>query len=84
MRLLRGIGKWFWRFMVIFSFIVNFVLIVILLLAGLFIFQIKDQVADPLIGGLHSTAVGLKAINLIKINFGFMELAKKRMSNIES
>lgn len=59
MRLLRGIGKWLWRFMVIFSFIVNFVLIVILLLAGLFIFQIKDQVADPLIGGLHSTAVGL-------------------------
>lgn len=59
MRLLRGIGKWFWRFMVIFSFIVNFVLIVILLLAGLFIFQIKNQVADPLIGGLHSTAAGL-------------------------
>ncbi|MDQ7033666.1 MAG: hypothetical protein Q9P01_02175 [Anaerolineae bacterium] len=59
MRLLRGIGKWFWRFMVIFSFIVNFVLIVILLLAGLFIFQIKNQVADPLISGLHSTAAGL-------------------------
>jgi hypothetical protein len=59
MRLLRGIGTWLWRFMVIFSFIVNFVLIVILLLAGLFIFQIKDQVADPLIGGLHTTAAGL-------------------------
>jgi hypothetical protein len=59
MRLLRGIGRWFWRFMIVFSFIVNFVLIVILLLAGLFIFQIKNQVADPLIGGLHSTAAGL-------------------------
>lgn len=59
MRILRGIGKWFWRFMIIFSFIVNLVLIIILLLAGLFIFQIKAQIADPLIGGLHSTAVGL-------------------------
>jgi hypothetical protein len=59
MRVLRGIGTWLWRFMVIFSFIVNIVLIVILLLAGVFIFQIKNQVADPLIGGLHSTAAGL-------------------------
>jgi hypothetical protein len=59
MRLLKGIGKWFWRFMVIFSFIVNFVLIVVLLVAGLYIFEIKKNIADPLIGGLHSTAAGL-------------------------
>jgi hypothetical protein len=59
MRILRGIGKWFWRFMIIFSFLVNFILVIVLLLAGLFIFQIKNQVAGPLIGGLHSTAVGL-------------------------
>lgn len=59
MRALRGIGKFIWRFMVIFSFIVNIVLVVVLLVAGLFIFQIKQQVADPLIGGLHSTATGL-------------------------
>jgi hypothetical protein len=59
MQLLKKFGKWFWRFMVIFSFIVNFVLIVVLLVAGLYIFEIKKNVADPLIGGLHSTAVGL-------------------------
>ena len=59
MRFLRAIGKWFWRFMIVFSFIVNFILVLVLLLAGLFIFQIKNQVADPLIGGLHSTAIGL-------------------------
>jgi hypothetical protein len=59
MRILRGIGRWLWRFMIIFSFIVNFILVLVLLLAGLFIFEIKNQVADPLIGGLHSTAVGL-------------------------
>lgn len=56
---MRALGKFIWRFMVIFSFIVNFVLIVVLAVAGLFIFQIKAQVADPLIGGLHSTAAGL-------------------------
>ena len=56
---MRAIGKFLWRFMVIFSFIVNFVLVAVLLIAGLFIFQIKAQVADPLIGGLHATATGL-------------------------
>lgn len=56
---MRTIGTLLWRFMVIFSFIVNIVLVVVLLLAGLFIFEIKNQVADPLIGGLHSTAAGL-------------------------
>lgn len=56
---MRAVGKFLWRFMIIFSFIVNFVLVAILLIAGLFIFQIKAQVADPLIGGLHSTAAGL-------------------------
>lgn len=56
---MRTIGTILWRFMVIFSFIVNIVLVVVLLLAGIFIFEIKKQVADPLIGGLHSTAAGL-------------------------
>lgn len=60
MRALRGFGKFLWRFMVIFSFIVNFVLVVVLLVLGLFIFEIKNNVADPLIGGLHGTAVGLQ------------------------
>ena len=56
---MRALGKFIWRFMVIFSFIVNIVLVVVLAVAGLYIFQIKQQVADPLIGGLHSTAAGL-------------------------
>lgn len=55
----RGCLTLIWRFMVIFSFIVNFVLVAVLIGAGLLIFEIKGQVADPLIGGLHSTAVGL-------------------------
>lgn len=60
MRLLKSIGRWLWRFMVIFSFIVNLVLVIVLLVLGLLIFEIKNNVADPLVGGLHSTAVGLK------------------------
>lgn len=56
---LRGCGVLIWRFMVIFSFIVNFVLVLVLIGLGLFIFDIKENIAAPLIGGLHSTATGL-------------------------
>ena len=57
--MLRALGKFIWRFMVIFSFIVNLVLIIVLLVLGLLIFEIKNNVADPLVQGLHRTAVGL-------------------------
>lgn len=60
MRFLRGLGRFFWRFMVIFSFIVNLILVIVLVGAVIFIFEIKKGIADPLIGGLHSTAVGLE------------------------
>ncbi|MEQ8673056.1 MAG: hypothetical protein RLP44_30205 [Aggregatilineales bacterium] len=59
MRVLRAIGKFFWRFMVIFSFIVNIILVIVLLAAGLLIFDIKNNVAQPLVTGLHSSFVGL-------------------------
>lgn len=59
MRLLRALGKLFWRFMVIFSFIVNIILVVVLIALLLFIFEIKNQVAQPLVEGLHSSFVGL-------------------------
>lgn len=57
--MLRAIGLFFWRFMVIFSFIVNIVLVIVLLVLGLLIFQIKSQVAQPLVAGLHSSFIGL-------------------------
>lgn len=56
---MRAIGKLIWRFMVIFSFIVNLILVGVLIVLGLLIFEIKNQVADPLITGLHSSFVGL-------------------------
>jgi len=59
MRFLRGLGKLFWRFMVIFSFIVNIILVVVLLVVVLLIFQIKNNIAQPLVTGLHSSFVGL-------------------------
>ena len=59
MRALRAIGRFFWRFMVVFSFIVNIILVLVLLVVGLLIFEIKNEVAQPLITGLHSSFVGL-------------------------
>jgi hypothetical protein len=59
MRVLKAFGKFFWRFMVIFSFIVNFILVAVLLVLLLTIFQIKNNIAEPLIQGLHSSFVGL-------------------------
>jgi hypothetical protein len=55
----RGLGRFFWRFMVIFSFIVNLVLVVVILALVLMIFDIKNNIATPLVAGLHSSFVGL-------------------------
>jgi hypothetical protein len=52
-------GKLIWRMMIIFSFVVNLILVVVLLGLGLLIFEIKNNVADPLVGGLHGSFVGL-------------------------
>jgi hypothetical protein len=58
-RFLRGLGKFIWRFMVIFSFIVNLVLVVVIIGLLLFIFDIKNNIAQPLVTGLHSSFIGL-------------------------
>lgn len=53
------LGGGCWRFMVIFSFIVNFILVFVLALVLLLIFDIKQNIAQPLLNGLHSSFVGL-------------------------
>ncbi len=58
-RTLKALFNLLWGFMVIFSFIVNVVLIVVVAVLGIFIFNIKNDVADPLLKGLHSSFVGL-------------------------
>ena len=52
-------GKFIWRAMIIFSFVVNIILVIVLLALGLLIFDIKNNIANPLVGGLHGSFVGL-------------------------
>ncbi|NDJ63266.1 MAG: hypothetical protein GYB67_19250 [Chloroflexi bacterium] len=59
MRALRAIGSFIKNFMILFSFIVNLVLVIVLLVAGLLLTDINSQVLRPLIAGLHSSFVGL-------------------------
>lgn len=60
----RGIRKFIWRFMVIFSFIVNLVLVIVLVVLLLLIFDIKNNIAQPIVNGLHSSFVGLDSATI--------------------
>ncbi|MBN8633771.1 MAG: hypothetical protein J0M07_00505 [Anaerolineae bacterium] len=59
MRALKAIGSGIKNFMILFSFIVNLILIIVLVVLLLLIFDIKNNVASPLLTGLHSSFVGL-------------------------
>ncbi len=59
MRALRAFGRFFKNFMIIFSFIVNLVLIIVVVALVVFIFDLKTNVVTPLVAGLHSSFVGL-------------------------
>lgn len=56
---LKAIGSGIKNFMILFSFIVNLVLIIVVVVLLLLIFDIKNNVATPLLTGLHSSFVGL-------------------------
>jgi len=56
---LKAIGGGIKNFMILFSFIVNLILIIVLVVLVLLIFDIKNNVASPLLTGLHSSFVGL-------------------------
>lgn len=60
----RGLGRFIWRFMVIFSFIVNIILVGVLLFLLLNIFPILKDVANPLVSGLHSSFVALSEADI--------------------
>lgn len=59
-KLLRGIGIAVWRMLLAISVITNIVLLIIVAVLLLTIFDIKNNIASPLIQGLHSSFVGLK------------------------
>lgn len=63
-----GIKRWwtaFRNFAILFSFVVNFILIIALLVVLSLLFQIKSSIADPLVGGLYSSFVGLNDARII-------------------
>ena len=59
MNTLRKIGSGLKLFMIVFSFVVNLVLVAVVAVLLLSIFDLKREVAVPLVGGLHSSFVGL-------------------------
>lgn len=59
MATLRKIGSGFKLFMIVFSFVVNLVLVGVVVVLLLSIFDLKREVAVPLVGGLHGSFVGL-------------------------
>lgn len=65
MQRIRGFWNAFRNFAILFSFIMNFVLVVILLLVVQQIFMIKNGIAEPLIDGLHSNFVGLDQATIV-------------------
>ncbi len=55
----------FKTFAIIFSFITNFVLVLVLIFVVFLIFQIKNGIAEPLVTGLHSSFVGLDQARIL-------------------
>lgn len=60
----RGLGKFIWRFMIIFSFIVNIILVGVLAFLLINIFTITRDIANPLVSGLHSSFVALSEADI--------------------
>ena len=59
MRTLKTVGNLIKGFMILFSFIVNLILIIVVVVLALTIFDLKNNIVTPLVGGLHSSFVGL-------------------------
>lgn len=63
--------KWFWNgfknFAILFSFVMNLVLIIVLAIVVMQIFQIKNGIAEPLIDGLHASFVGLDEATIDRV-----------------
>ncbi len=59
MRMLKAVGTGLKNFFILFSFVVNLILVVVILVLVFTIFDLKNNVVTPLIDGLHSSFVGL-------------------------
>lgn len=54
-----------WNSMIVFSFAVNLILVIVVLVLGMLLFQIKNAIAQPLIGGLHSSFVQMDNAHIV-------------------
>jgi hypothetical protein len=55
----------FWRFAVLFSFGVNVILLLVLLVLVGFIFQIRNEIAQPIVGGLHQSFEEMQQASIV-------------------
>ena len=55
----------FWKFAVLFSFLVNIVLVAVLLVVVGLIFEIKNGIASPLVGGLYDNFVLMDKASIV-------------------
>lgn len=62
---LRRIWNAFKNFAIFFSFVVNFIFLIVILLLLTVIFQITSGIAEPLLGGLYGSFVGLNKARII-------------------
>ena len=62
---LSGIPDSVWKAATLFSFVVNAVLLLVLIVAGLLLFQIKSAIAQPLVGGLHTSFQAMDAAHIV-------------------
>jgi hypothetical protein len=59
MKVLKAVGTILKNFFIVFSFIVNIILVAVILVLAATLFDIKNNIVTPLITGLHSSFVGL-------------------------
>lgn len=64
MQIVRNFWNAFKNFAILFSFIMNFVLVIILVFVVYQIYIIKNGIAEPLIDGLHANFVGMDEANI--------------------
>ncbi|MFQ3567134.1 MAG: hypothetical protein SNJ59_09035 [Aggregatilineales bacterium] len=59
MRVLKTLSSGIKTFMILFSFVVNLILLIVVVVLALTLFDIKNNIVTPLVTGLHSSFVGL-------------------------
>lgn len=55
----------FWRFAVIFSFVVNLILLVVVVALVAMLFQITNGLASPIVGGLHDSFLEMQSASIV-------------------